>query len=175
MQFNSNVVSEIVIPSNVPFEPGNDVIGIGFSIPPELQAIGFIAAVIFYNSQYSPSSTEPRVVYQFLAAGSEPDPSYQTAISLGYVWQVNPSLNTAMLVAQCATAGAIAPAASGYNYLRSIFTIGNRVGNTIYEMTEDSNGNPILLLVDNAGVNTAIKAVPTPASPGYTDTGWKYD
>lgn len=172
MQFSGNVVSEIVIPNNVPFEPGNDVIGIGFSIPPELQAIGFIAAVIFYNSQYSPTSTLPRVVYQFIAAGSEPDPTYQTAISMGYVWQENPSLGTPMQVAQCATAGAIAPAASGYNYLRSIFTVGNRVGNTIYEMTEDSAGNPILAVVDNAGDHVATKQVPTQS--GGTNTGWTY-
>src|ERR1700744_18970 len=100
MQFSGNVVSEIVIPNNVPFEPGYDVIGIGFAVPEELQANGFNAAIIFYNSQWSSTSTEARVVYQFVAAGSEGDPNYQTAVAIGYVWQANPSINSPRLVAQ---------------------------------------------------------------------------
>ncbi len=67
MQFPTQVVLEITVPNNVPFEPGFDVIGIGTQLPPAVIAAGYPAAILFYSSSYDPTLTVPQIKYQFIA------------------------------------------------------------------------------------------------------------
>lgn len=63
MEFDSDIVNEITAPNTVPFEPGNDVIGIGSDIPSELDPFGIAAAMIFYSSSWDPAATTPKIKY----------------------------------------------------------------------------------------------------------------
>ena len=70
MQFSNNNVTEIVAPTGVPFAPGEDVIGFGTDVPPALAAAGIPAAILFFNSGYSPTNTWPSVKYAFIGSFS---------------------------------------------------------------------------------------------------------
>jgi hypothetical protein len=176
MQFNSNVVTEIVVPSNVPFLPGNNVLGIGTQVPPELVAENILAAMIFYNDEYSPTSTLPRVVYTFIGQTVTPDPDYSVGIYIGFTWQANPSANSPLIVVGTLTVGAAAPTAPPYTILESITNMQNHNGNYIMTLGEDAtaDGNPVFGILNNAGTHAAEQSVtnagvPTPTNPkGWT-------
>jgi len=68
MQFGPDAATEIIAPAGVPFAPGNDVIGFGTAVPPLLAAAGIPAAILFYNSGYSATSTFPSVKYAFIGS-----------------------------------------------------------------------------------------------------------
>lgn len=161
MQFPPNSVSEIIIPSGASFTPGNDVIGIGFQVPAELSAAGINAAMIFYNSAYSPTSTEPRVIYGFIGQAVTPDPDYSVGIITGFTWQVNPSLNTAPIVVATLITGMGAPSASGYTFLESVVGGQNHNQDDIWGFSEDNTaaGNGKLSLQNDAGTHSASKQV----------------
>jgi hypothetical protein len=160
MQFGANIVSEIVIPNNVPFEPGNDVIGVGFEVPPELQAEDINSAILFYNSDWSPTSTLPRVKYAFFGQAITDDPNYSVGLVQGFTWQVNPSINSALLVVATVITGMAAPSAPPYTILQSVFGLQNHNGNDIVVFGEnDANGDPTIELLNNAGTHSASKAV----------------
>jgi hypothetical protein len=67
MQFPTQAVTEIIVPNNVPFEPGYDVIGMGTQVTPAMLAAGYPAAILFYSSAYDPASIVPQIKYQFIA------------------------------------------------------------------------------------------------------------
>lgn len=161
MQFQNNVVSEITVPNNVPFQPGNNVLGIGLELPPEMITAGYQAGMIFYNSLYSPTATEARIIYNFIACGTIADPNYQSAISLGYVWQANPSANSTKFVATCLTAGGVAPTSSGYSQILSVMSLASSLGagEPVLFAANDTAGNGVFELFNNGQTHSASKNV----------------
>lgn len=170
MQFPPNVPSEIVIPSSVPFLPGNDVIGIGFEVPPELAAVGINAAMIFYNSAWSPASTLPRVKYSFIGQAVTPDPDYSVGVITGFGWQVNPSTNTPVIVVAALITGMAAPTSSGYTFLETAIGVQNHNANDVFAIGEDgtTSGNGQVVVANNADSHTAFKTV----GSGTPSTSW---
>lgn len=158
MQFPQQLVTEITAPNTIPFQPGNDVTGIGASIPPELAVAGFTNAIVFYNSKthgsgWDPTSTLPKVKFAFIAAiGGE--------IVCGYGYCVNPSVNqTAVIV----ITENIALASSG-STIETVYTwpLSNGVVGT--QLAEDSlvygsEGSPVLQMHTFAGkLSTELRA-----------------
>lgn len=175
MQFPPNVQSEIVIPSSVPFAPGNDVIGIGFQVPAELQAAGINAAMIFYNSAYSPTSTLPRVVYSFIGQAVTPDPDYSVGVITGFTWQTDPAANSPLIVVATLITGMGAPSGSGYTFLECVVGGQNHNQDDIWGFSEDgtSNGNGKISLQNDSGTHTAYNQPTTVHTAGdgpYTNT-----
>lgn len=99
MQFGPDLTTEIIAPANVPFLPGNDVIGFGTAVPAELAAAGIPAAILFYNSGYSPSNTFPSVKYAYISSQSAVDSGISLGgiqVGIGYV--ANPSVDETAVV-----------------------------------------------------------------------------
>lgn len=90
MEFDSNIVTEITAPNTVAFVPGNNIIGIGADVPPELTAVGFEAAIIMYSTDWDPLATTPKVKYWGIV-------SVAGAIQYVYCASVNPSTTPATL------------------------------------------------------------------------------
>lgn len=103
MGWTNTDTTELVAPSNVPFEAGNDVIGFGTSLPPELAAYKpdgvtpIQAAMVFYNSAWDPTATTPRVKFMFIGVSSNPAGG-AAGISIGAGICNNPSVSTVAVV-----------------------------------------------------------------------------
>lgn len=91
MQFNDNVVTEIFAPNNVPFQPGFDIIGFGTEVPPEMEALGFEAAIIFYTDNWDTAATTPRVKFFFIGTRNG-------FLVNGIGWSPNPSTTPTAVV-----------------------------------------------------------------------------
>jgi hypothetical protein len=175
MQFPPNPTSEIIIPSGTSFTPGNDVIGIGFQVPAELSAEGINAAMIFYNSEYSPSSTLPRVVYGFFGQTLTADPEYSVGLVQGFTWQVNPSISSPLLVVATLITGMGAPGAPPYTFLECVVGGQNHNQNDTWGISEDNSsaGNPEISMLNDAGTHSAYVTVPAGGmANGTTGKTW---
>lgn len=95
MGWTNEQTTEIVAPEGTPFLPGNDVIGFGTQLPPEMASAGITAAIVFYNSGWNPASTSPSVKFMFIGtienAGSG-------AVSIGFGVCQNPSVSQTAVV-----------------------------------------------------------------------------
>jgi hypothetical protein len=104
MEFPTPIVTELTAPNTVPFQPGQNVIGIGSQIPPELVAAGVTAAIIFYNNTWNTSLTVPTTKFQFIA-------SIGGSIVSGVGYSNNPSTTPTATVAFLNVLGEYAPGA----------------------------------------------------------------
>lgn len=92
MEFQDNVITELTAPNNVPFQPGFDIIGFGSEVPPEMEAVGFEAAIIFYTDDWDPAATNPRLKYFYIGVSN-------SNLVNGFGYSENPSTTpTATLV-----------------------------------------------------------------------------
>lgn len=66
MGWTNDQATELTAPTDVPFQPGFDVIGMGTQLPPELIAFGIHAAIVIYNAAYSPTMTTPAIKFFYL-------------------------------------------------------------------------------------------------------------
>jgi hypothetical protein len=160
MQFQNQAVTEITVPNNVPFGPGNDVIGIGTALPPELAAYAPIpggnfvtAAIIFYTAGYNPAGTLPQVKYYWIGVGSASGS--------------NSSLNFGFAIVNNASVSQTAIVLSGF----SLLGVNNFAGHiTINYLFDNHNDNTIGVVGElNTGGDGAISAVTNAgAQPGGT-------
>lgn len=97
MGWTNTDTNELVVPANEPFAAGNDVIGIGTELPPELAAANVNAAAVFYNSHWDPTATTPRVKFMFIGTSSN---ATATVLALGMGICQNPSVNTTAVITQ---------------------------------------------------------------------------
>lgn len=88
---------EIWAPNTVPFSPGNNVVGIGQSLPAEMLAKGYSSALLFYTAGYSDTATTPKVKYWFIAV-NDVFSQLDSALTIGYGYVANPSVNTTAVV-----------------------------------------------------------------------------
>lgn len=161
MQFGPNVVDEIVIPNNVPFAPGNNVIGIGTEIPPELVAVGFDAALVFYFSNWDPTSTTPLVKYAFIAPISNGTGS---AVSIGFGICNNPSVSQTPVVV---TGWSIEAGNEFTGHMTISENTFNHLATAIAEVTEgNTGGDGAIAIANNAGTHNATKIVTTTSGAG---------
>ncbi|MGH7743504.1 MAG: hypothetical protein ACREQ5_01600 [Candidatus Dormibacteria bacterium] len=99
-------MSELTVPNNVPFLPGNDVVGIGNQLPAELVAAGYKNAIVFYSSSWNPHNTTLTTKFRFIATSTTGD------LILGYADCANPSVNQTAIVhigLDLQAAGIVAP------------------------------------------------------------------
>lgn len=158
MQFTNNLTTEIIVPSGTPFLPGNNVIGIGIELPPELAAYEpygsgstVEAALIFYSSVWDPTATTPRVKYQWL--GVVTDPAANGAfISIGTAVCNNPSVSqvaTVFSVVDFGTENVFTGHAS------TTINIQNRLDGSVVTMGEyNSQGDGGVATYDHNGTQT---------------------
>jgi len=150
MQFGPDAATEIIAPAGVPFEPGNDVIGFGTAVPPLLAAAGIPAAILFYNSGYSPTSTYPSVKYAFIGSfnGTTSGQSIGGIIyGMGIV--TNPSVsqtevirfsNTMLMIANTTTPFNAALAFEQINYNQTATVVALSHGSTASGPGDNQNG-----------------------------------
>jgi hypothetical protein len=156
MQFGSNPVSEIVVPSDVPFEPGNNVIGIGAGIPPELIAAGYVNAIVWYFANWNPASTTPLPKFAFIAANAITG-NATAAMHFGFGLCDNPSANPTAVVQSLFVISAEQNFTGRMDY-QSIFF--NALGNQIINILEwDSTGDGEFVVLNNADSHTAYQRV----------------
>lgn len=158
MQFGPDLTTELIVPANVPFQPGQNVIGIGTDLPPELAAYTpygagstVEAALIFYSSQWDPNATTPRVKYQWL--GVVTDPSLKGVfISIGTAFCDNPSVShvaTVISIADFGTQNIVA------GHPSTTINIQNRLDDTIISLGEiDTQGAGGIATFDENGNET---------------------
>lgn len=151
MEFGQNVVTEITVPNNVPFLPGNDIIGIGTQLPPELEAYGITAAMVFYNQAWSPVATTPRVKFMFIGTTHDVDFG---AMVFGYGYCNNPSLNQVAVVTTTYQIGMDGTTVPGR--AMSYTLVFNSLDNKIVETSEDTLRNSQIIGYDNDGAQNFI-------------------
>jgi hypothetical protein len=109
VQFAQQAVTEIIVPNNVPFAPGNAVFGIGTQLPQELIDASISAAIVGYTGTYDPTRTTPQTKYYFIAI------------------QDVPGTFSAFKIGQCIVTNAVS---SQYGGLYDAFTSVKRIDNT---------------------------------------------
>jgi hypothetical protein len=99
--------AEVIAPTTATFAAGNNVLGFGTTMPPELAAwapyadeptVVPLAATVFYNTSWNPSSTSALVKFTFLATLIRTDGSIATV--LGYGVTINPSVSATARIYQ---------------------------------------------------------------------------
>lgn len=156
MQFGPNVVDEIVIPNDVPFLPGNNVIGIGTELPPELVAYGITAAMVFYFSNWNPNATVPTVKFGFIGVSTVGN---QCGIVTGFGWCAAPHTSQVANVAACET---VAMGNTIGTQLGTIVAFNNGLDDNIAGILEDpadTNRDGKIELFNNAFTHEASKTV----------------
>jgi hypothetical protein len=168
MIFADQVVTEITVPSNVPFLPGNDVIGIGTEIPAELMGEDIEAAIIFYTDDWDTSATTPKVKFFFIGVRAK-------LLVSGYAYSNNPSTTPtgtvvrAELLSLNGTTGAGLSEfiISSARYITPILP--GSSANPIFRIQEAPttfDGGGLLQLYD-ADANRILQIQPSPTSPSY--------
>jgi hypothetical protein len=158
MQFPPNPTTEIIVPSGVPFEPGNDVIGIGTLLPPELAAYTPIpgggtvkAAIVFYSSAYNPAGTTPQVKFFWMGIGSDAGVGSTLNIGVGIVNNASVS-QVAVINSGFSVAPFIGFPGSGHITMEYVAV--NHLDNTIFGIGEfNTGGDGGLTVQTNAGGN----------------------
>lgn len=146
MQFPNPVVYELTAPNNVPFQPGNVVTGFGAIIPPELTAVGFVNAIVFYDQDWSPTATTPKVKFRFIASGPN-------VIQIGYGYCANPSVSQTATVVTTESIGA---SISG-SQVASIVSYRNAAQQVVMQLGQlFGSGDPIFQIFD--GATSALKS-----------------
>jgi len=91
MGWTNEQSTEIVAPAGTPFLPGNDVIGFGTQLPPELSAYGVTAAIVIYNNGWNASLTTPCVKFTWIGMAA-------TYLCMGLGITANPHTNPVAVV-----------------------------------------------------------------------------
>jgi len=131
---------ELTAPSSTPFVPGNNVIGFGTQLPPELIAAGFTSAIVSYSTDWDPTSTVPKVKFRFIApAGGS------TIIGIG--WCANPSVSQVATIAADFSAGLVYSGGVASND----FELFDLAGHSAWQFASDSV-NRALAARDVSGV-----------------------
>jgi hypothetical protein len=185
MQFGPDVITELVIPNNVPFLPGNDVIGIGTGIPAELAAYRVNpnspyvqAAMVFYTSAYDPTKTTPQIKYYWIgivtveAYASFVPGSY---LCLGTCMVTNATVSQVGIITTGFSVGGgpnnLEGTANPLGALSYFFT--NHADNSTLEFGEfNTGGDPVLVTVSNDGLHAAGKYVLSGTPQGSGATIW---
>lgn len=100
MEFTGDVVTEITVPNNVQFAPGINVVGIGQTLPPELVAAGYVNAIVWYSTDWDPTSTAPKAKFKFMA-------TLGGSLVIGMGYSNNPSVNQTATITRLASFGMI--------------------------------------------------------------------
>jgi hypothetical protein len=152
MQFPPNPSNELIIPAGVPFLPGNDVIGLGTELPPELAAFNPVAggptvtaAMVFYTSAYNPAATTPQTKYFFIAIAGAPNG--EAAITLGAAIVANPSVSQTAVI----TSGFVLDVFDG----DIEYTYASADNNAIAVIADDAMDNGTVAIVNSLGNITA--------------------
>lgn len=123
MGWTNDQATEITAPSDVPFLPGNDVIGMGTGVPQELRDYGVDAAIVFYNSGWNPAATVPSVKFMWIG-------TYVVgglgSISFGFGIAANPSVDQTAVISNGLTLGTYVNGAVTESTL-SLFNLNNTV------------------------------------------------
>jgi hypothetical protein len=162
VEFPTPIITEITAPNTVPFQPGQNVIGFGSQVPPELQAAGITAAIVFYNSLWNTVSTTPLIKFHFIA-------SFQGNIQVGHGYSLNPSTTpTATVVTHTVFTEFIG--SGRVNNLLNMYNVNGATPQTrIIAAGEESNsgsGSSILQTFYNNGATLSSMAA---VSPAFTD------
>lgn len=153
MQFPQQLVTEITAPNTVPFQPGNNVTGIGSSVPPELAAAGFTNAIVVYSSDWNALNTNPTIKFRFIATNGG-------ALTLGVGYCANPSANATAIVLPVVTVGMFFGNLVGDPFFSILSAAGPALlqafsgdGSTLYGASKEpfvgiyyADGNPMLVL-----------------------------
>jgi hypothetical protein len=157
MGWTNDQQTEITAPAGTPFLPGNDVIGLGTELPPELAAyIPFVggtaiqAAIIFYNSAFDPTSTLPLVKFHFMGMAGTANPT-GSALLIGLGVCNNPSVST---VAKCLPGFLVGAGTQYTGHMNMVYEFGNHNGGTLGLVGEsDTNGSGVFVAFDGSGNN----------------------
>ena len=150
MEFDSNVQTEITAPNNVPFEPGNNIIGIGSEVPLELQGI-YPAAIIFYTSNWNPANTRPTVKYMWIAMASiDTPPTSTTGLAFRYAICQNPSVSQVPTLHDILNIDVVSNATQ-FAHVMAVF---NHTYDNVVNMGEDNTGDGQIATFNDAGVQT---------------------
>lgn len=159
MGWTNDQATEITAPSNVPFQPGNDVIGMGTALPPELITYGVTAALVFYNSAWSPSATTPSVKFMWIG-GIAATGFGQISIGMGICQ--NPSVSQTAVITSGFTLGMVNQ--GGVGEVFSSISGAQDFAGGFWQVQFDATHKPIEFAVD-AAVNT-LWHLPATAFPG---------
>lgn len=162
MGWTNDQVNEIVAPASTPFLPGNDVIGFGTALPPELAAYAPFSggahiqtAIVFYNSAFNPTSTAPQIKFHFM--GPAVDPVNGGVLCIGMGICNNPSLST---VAVC-IAGQLIGANNAFSgHMTSSYQFRNHLDNEIIVLEEYTNAGDASINTLNGAGNTVTGQLP---------------
>lgn len=76
----------IVAPGGAQFAPGNNVVGLGSQLPPEMVTAGYVDALVFYSTTWNPAATTFTVKFRFITvAGNN--------LVCGFGYCTNPSVS----------------------------------------------------------------------------------
>lgn len=136
MGWTNDTTSEITAPADTPFAPGNNVIGMGTALPPELIAYGVTAALVFYSTSWNPNATVPTIKFGWVGIGPDiellnPVQVLGTAISMGLGVCANPHANQTAVVTSGLSLGMFT---DGTGELFAAFN--NSQNNIIWTLTE---------------------------------------
>lgn len=164
MQFGPDATTEIVVPAGVPFQPGNDVIGIGTQLPIELaQYVPFSsggairAALVFYTSAYDDTSPTSQQKYMWFGMASSAPSQNQSALVMGTCIVANPTVNPIGTIVPLLIVGCAADFAG---HLDTYMRFNNHKSNQIMRMTEDNSAGDGILEVYDDGSGSPSGTLP---------------
>lgn len=146
MEFDSNIVTEITAPNTVPFLPGNNIVGIGADIPPELSAAGLDAAIVFYSTDWDTSVSTPRIKYWAISSSG----GTLTFVVCG---SSNPSTTPATL------SGGFAMAGRNTTLLNTIFKVVNTTLDEVLNIRPMATGSGTGAVIDFHAANATPAAI----------------
>jgi hypothetical protein len=130
MGWTNTEQTELVAPTGTPFAPGNDVIGFGTQLPPELAAYGVTAAIVIYNDQWDASLTTPCIKFSWIGMSD-------TYLCLGLAITANPSANPVAVISSGLNVGMFTDGTGELNC-----ALNNSQDNVIWEVQENiGSGN----------------------------------
>lgn len=124
MGWTNDQATEITAPAGTPFLPGNDVIGFGTELPPELAAFGVTAAIVIYNNGWDAALTTPCVKFTFIGMAA-------TYLCVGLGITANPHVNPVAVVTSGFTLGMFTDGTGQINV-----GISNAKNNLIWQLQE---------------------------------------
>lgn len=149
--WSNDLLSELIVPNNVPFLPGNAVTGIGSQVPAELIAAGYPNAIVFYATDWNPAAVTQSVKFRFIAASA-------AGLVIGYGAAANPSVDQTAVVVPTEiiqTPGATSGLAVQNTSAQNIFLIGQDASGNAYFRVKDSAGNIRLDVVASGVVGSS--------------------
>lgn len=164
MGWTNDASTEVIAPTNGNFAPGNNVIGMGTSIPPELAvykpfgASGepITAAIVFYNAAFNTVATTPLIKFHFIAPATNVSIGV-AALCIGMGICNNPSVNSTAVV----NAGFQVGAQDAFTgHMSMDYGFANHLDANVVEIGEyDTAGDGEVVTFDSTG-NTDTGSLP---------------